>query len=56
VTLEEALDLLALRAQRMREQGIEPTVRTTRTRRAATQTRPSARRSGANGARARRSA
>jgi DNA topoisomerase-1 len=39
VTLEEALDLLALRAQRMREQGIEPTVRTARPRRAATTSR-----------------
>jgi DNA topoisomerase-1 len=56
VTLEEALDLLALRAQRMREQGIEPTVRPTRTRRAATTSRTSTRRTNTNGARTRRSA
>jgi DNA topoisomerase-1 len=55
VTLEEALDLLALRAQRMREQGIEPTVRTTRPRRAATTSRSTTKRASA-ATRTRRSA
>ncbi len=39
VTMEEALDLLALRAQRMREQGIDPAAPPTRPRRAAAASR-----------------
>jgi DNA topoisomerase-1 len=46
VTIEEALDLLALRAQRMREQGQDPTAaRPTRARRAPTGTRGASTRS-----------
>ena len=38
LTLEEGLDLLALRAQRMREQGIEPGTARTSTRRTTSKT------------------